>query len=80
MQSIVTVTFRNSLEPQLRRLCLITTIAITLAAVATPRAHAQGGVVNSGSTSAPEIDPSMVGGGVALLGGIVMVLRSKRRR
>jgi len=46
--------------------------------------QAQGGIVNNGpgdsDPSAPEIDPSMVGGGLALLGGVTLILRSKRGR
>ena len=71
----------HSIPRTTHRLRIALAVLIPLALATTPRAQAQGGVVNSGSgsTSAPEIDPSMVGGGVALLGGIVMVLRSKRR-
>jgi hypothetical protein len=47
-------------------------------------ARAQGGCVNGGSGSCtaevPEMDPGMVSGGLALLGGVVMVVRARRQR
>jgi hypothetical protein len=49
-------------------------------------AHAQGlcGGVNTaggGSCAAvPEIDPSLAGTGIALLGGAVLLIRARRRR
>jgi Cu/Ag efflux pump CusA len=45
-------------------------------------ARAQGGCVNGGSggctSSVPEMEPGLANGGVALLGGIVLVLRGRR--
>jgi MYXO-CTERM domain-containing protein len=46
-------------------------------------ARAQGGCVTGGSggctSSAPEMDPGMVSGGLALLGGVMLVVRGRRR-
>jgi hypothetical protein len=46
-------------------------------------AQAQGGCVNGGtggcSSSVPEMDPGLVNGGLALLGGVVLVVRGGRR-
>jgi len=60
----------------LRVFPLLAAVILLLAAV--PTARAQGGTVNSGDSSAPEIDPSMVGGGLALLGGVILLLRDRR--
>ena len=58
---------------------LIHVIAMFVLPLATfSTALAQGGTVNSGDSSAPEIDPSMVGGGLALLGGVILLLRDRR--
>lgn len=49
-------------------------------------AHAQSGCVNGNPgacpapVSVPEIDPSLAGTGVALLGGTVLLIRARRRR
>lgn len=46
------------------------------------RSHAQGGCLNGGSggcTSVPEIDPSLGGGGLALVAGAAVVVRARRR-
>ncbi len=43
-------------------------------------AHAQGGCVNGGSGGCvvPEIEPGLANGGLALLGGLVLVVRARR--
>jgi|GEM_PF-6564670 len=44
-------------------------------------AHAQDGCVSSGSTGcAPEIDPSLATSGTALLAGLVLLVRGRRKR
>jgi len=55
--------------------------AALLLAVLPGRAHAQGGCLTGGSggcPTAPEVDPSLAGSGLALLGGVVLVLRARR--
>jgi hypothetical protein len=45
-------------------------------------AHAQSGCVNGGTgacQTVPEIDPSLAGTGIALLGGAVLLIRARRR-
>jgi hypothetical protein len=73
----------NSIIRRSRTFCLMTA-GMLLAGGAGPRAMAQGGIINNGPggqtpPSAPEIDPSMVGDGVALLGGLVLVFNSRRK-
>ncbi len=43
--------------------------------------HAQGGCItgSSGCTNAPEIDPSMVGQGGALLAGAFLLMRARKK-
>ncbi len=41
-------------------------------------AHAQSGGASSGPV--PELDPAMIGEGVALLGGTILLLRGARKR
>lgn len=47
--------------------------------------YAQGGCVTGGGpcravTSVPEIDPSLAGTGIVLLGGAVLLVRARRRQ
>ncbi len=55
-------------------------IAVILFVTSHALAHAQGGCITSGGGCAPEIDPSLGTGGVALLSGVVLLMRSCRRR
>jgi MYXO-CTERM domain-containing protein len=65
--------------------CRILWFAFTaafLVAVSPGHARAQGGCVqggNSGCSTAPEIDPGLADGGLALLGGAVLVLRGRKK-
>ncbi len=55
--------------------------AALLLAVLSGRAHAQGGCLTGGSggcPTAPEMDPSLATGGLALLGGVVLVVKAQR--
>ena len=57
-------------------------LVFLLAALAVPvRAHAQGGCISgsSGCTSTPEIDPSTIGEGGALLAGVALLLRTRKK-
>jgi hypothetical protein len=65
------------------RLTLLRSVLATLVLLlgAHSTSHAQGGCDNCGhSTPAPEIDPSLGSGGVALLGGAILLLRARRRQ
>ncbi len=48
---------------------------------AAAQAHAQGGCVNSGAGAcAPEIDPTLATSSTALLAGLVLLVRGRRKR
>ena len=59
---------------------------VVLSLGAYSHSYAQSGCTTGGTTcggdggAAPEIDPSMTGSGAVLLGGIVLLVRSRRRR
>jgi hypothetical protein len=55
-------------------------IAVILFVTSHALAHAQGGCITSGGGCAPEIDASLGTGGVALLSGVVLLMRSRPRR
>ncbi len=60
-------------------------VVLTLMLGAYPHAHAQGGCATGGvgcgsAPSAPEIDPSLGTGAIALLGGVVLLVRSRRKQ
>ncbi len=69
-----------------RRSSLLTSVAVlTFLLVASPHARAQGGCdtggTGCGSTpSAPEIDPSLGTGAIALLGVSILLIRSRRKQ
>jgi MYXO-CTERM domain-containing protein len=69
----------------LRLICHIRLVVLSgllIAALAIPsHARAQGGCItgSAGCSSAPEIDPSLIGEGGALLAGIVLLLRARRK-
>jgi hypothetical protein len=57
---------------------------LALGTSVTNYAHAQGGCVTGGTgctpvPAVPEIDPSLAGTGIALLGGTVLLIRTRRR-
>ena len=62
----------------------VCTIALVLP-LAGVHAHAQNGCTNQGSgqctpVPAPEIDPSLASGGLALITGAVLLVRGRRRK
>jgi hypothetical protein len=69
-----------------RRSSLLTSAAVlTFMLVAFPHARAQGGCDTGGTgcgsaASAPEIDPSLGTGAIALLGGAIFLVRSRRKQ
>jgi hypothetical protein len=65
-------------RPKLVR-SLFTVSLLLLTAFA--HAHAQNGCVSSGSSScAPEIDPSLATSGTALIAGLALLIRGRRKR
>lgn len=59
----------------LRALLMVTILLVS----AYTRAHADG-CVSSGVSCAPEIDPSLATSGIALIAGLALLLRGRRKR
>jgi LPXTG-motif cell wall-anchored protein len=61
-------------------LTLVLTFGASVAANAAPLPPCKDGGPSACSKSAPEVDPSLAGAGIALLGGTLVVLRARRRK
>jgi hypothetical protein len=65
------------------KLVLRTVLAVVLLSLGTSiHSYAQSGCASGGNgcPTTPEIDPSMAGADLALLGGVALLIRSRRRQ